>query len=670
MNISEEEQHVSLHLSDSEIDDVVIYDEDSPQHSVEMEDAVIEDAEEEDPVIEEMDEEEIDRLLNQRDARQARSSSAASPSPPPVGPTRSQRRNRARRKAGRIRRRRPRDDEEEVRRYGEDGPGREEPRAEDFFGPDLAELADPIQTEEEAAGYVLPRMLPQVSSEIFLRELWMVIMRMGQKTTKILRNLLIDKNSVSVSNRKRYLVWIKYWTAYMVENHFSVVGEIQTIPTGPHGENEQISGTMGIMMELWRIKLILNHHRLRQLVTWKIEQSAFLVEWLFEMPGTPLDNADTYITTPVMYFKQSEIRAFVQYLTGRFEGMPYHKDIRLLVDIMEVKNAMFYCQTMPGVVMDDEKFRLKDVDFKPDWQREMEDAAALQGMDLEDDDVVIDRFTINRDYWVYTTSYFYDLVRRIYFVDQFPRMQVNRLRDPESYLPDGAVQRLKDWIEAMSRAQGDRFPERLEDAARESFRHPGDLAWLRYRYPDSSTATAASVRKTRGEEEYRNYHSTTELSREMVLARVNQNWTSTVYVVNIFDRYMDTYKGVKWRRSYVIRNADIDEAETVRKWTTTREPLLVEVFTGFWLMMDQKVWPIDDIYVAICMWLRAIHLTRRRVGMSADCVFGDTYIGDIIKKILDGREQEEVQPADRAAEEDYQDRQRRGLPQETTRVHI
>jgi hypothetical protein len=74
-----------------------------------------------------------------------------------------------------------------------------------------------------------------------------------------------------------------------VEHHYEVLGKIISIPTGPNGQMEKLSGSMCIMAELWRMKLILNHHRLDQLCKWTIGSSPFLVKWLVETPGVPLD---------------------------------------------------------------------------------------------------------------------------------------------------------------------------------------------------------------------------------------------------------------------------------------------------------------------------------------------------------------------------------------------
>ena len=42
----------------------------------------------------------------------------------------------------------------------------------------------------------------------------------------------------------------------------------------------------------------------------------------------------------------------VQFITSRIEIIPYHEDIRKLITLTELKTAMFFCRTMPAVLMD------------------------------------------------------------------------------------------------------------------------------------------------------------------------------------------------------------------------------------------------------------------------------------------------------------------------------
>jgi hypothetical protein len=52
---------------------------------------------------------------------------------------------------------------------------------------------------------------------------------------------------------------------------------------------ERISGTSAMMCEIWRLTLVLNFSKLGQLRAYRIVDSPFLVKWLLDLPGIPLD---------------------------------------------------------------------------------------------------------------------------------------------------------------------------------------------------------------------------------------------------------------------------------------------------------------------------------------------------------------------------------------------
>ena len=576
---------------------------------------------------------------------------------------------------------------------------------------------------------ILPNM-ELTHKEVYFRSLYQVICAMGTETTRLLRQLLVEKTPLSQEDRTRCMAWVKYWTAYVVENHYTVLGRVESLPIGKDRATERISGTACMMWELFRLKLILSHHLLSGMRTWCIKSSPFLVQWLIDTPGVDLDpkpikpddlkenagpsaiekhqkatalyEADCVkfqknkllADTPILLMKQSHARHVAQFLTSRLEIVPYHSDICKLIDLLELKTAMFFCRTMPEVVMDVPNMRSdlkKEADqIAQELEKEMlaQSSRGERQAEFRDamQEAVIEhrqqqqqqqggssggeaRFTINRDYLLFCTCYFYPLVRGRYYAETFPRLALERAHDVASYLPEGAVARLEAWCRRLAKGQGDKYLDRLEDVADESMMHQGDREWLTYRFPDESTNVAVVLRKVRGEHAYLDYHAQTGLSADVVLDQVGRNWTSNLYVISLFDRYLSTYKGTNWRDGYVIDSRYIDEEETYDKWSITREPLLVTLFSNFWLLLDRKVLQIDCPYVAICMWMLSIRRTRKAAGMPKDCLADNTNIGDLIDSILEGKSLPE-HISDQRAHQEYSSALKRGLPTEVTRIHI
>jgi hypothetical protein len=502
----------------------------------------------------------------------------------------------------------------------------------DFFD-DPRFIDEEDEPEEHVHGMVLPHVdLSDI--HIYHRELFRVIRAMGTELTRLLTQLLVSKQPLTPPDRNRCNAWVKYWTSYLVENHYEVLGKVIGIPSGPNGAMEKISGSMCIMAEVWRMKLILNHHRLDQVRAWKISDSAFLMEWLHkDAAGVPLDappkapvmkevkggipseadkaehhkaclkfqaELDAFngsrriVDTPIMALKQTQVRKVVQFLTARIKVIPYHEDLRALIENLELKNAVFFCQTMPGkrclslfpsplltlfflgTQLNDDRMRTdmqKEVDrivqemqslmkervqqgqaTASEYADAMRDAFAHQQQQLVDASNVATasgsgRFTVNRDYWIYCTCYFYPLTRELYYVDMFPVMQLERAQDVESYLPAGATDRIQKWCREMAKHQGDKYYDRLTDAAGDALNHDGDMEWHLYKHPEESTNVAVVLRKVRGEAAYEDYHSQTDLSATAMLDNVNISWLSTIYVVNLIDRYFNTYKSTNWQVS-------------------------------------------------------------------------------------------------------------------------
>lgn len=170
-------------------------------------------------------------------------------------------------------------------------------------------LDDPrvIDEDDEADEHVAGMILPKVDltdTNVYYRELFRVCRTMGNETTRLLKQLLVQGIPLSPPERTLCMAWIKYWSSYAVENHYRVLGKILSIPTGEKGAMEKLSGTMCVLGEVWRLKLIVNHHRLHELKNFKISDKPFLIKWLVEAPG----------------WRERDTKSFFFFLPNAFRG--------------------------------------------------------------------------------------------------------------------------------------------------------------------------------------------------------------------------------------------------------------------------------------------------------------------------------------------------------------
>jgi hypothetical protein len=86
---------------------------------------------------------------------------------------------------------------------------------------------DDVDEDERASeGMILPKVDPSVSWNLYMLEFWRVLSRMGTETTALIGRIVRDGQPLSVEDRHRISVWIKYWTGYMIEFHYHGVGRI------------------------------------------------------------------------------------------------------------------------------------------------------------------------------------------------------------------------------------------------------------------------------------------------------------------------------------------------------------------------------------------------------------------------------------------------------------
>lgn len=243
------------------------------------------------------------------------------------------------------------------------------------------------------------------------------------------------------------------------------------------------------------------------------------------------------VDTPVLLLKQSQIRHLLQFITSRLRIVPYHEDMRTLLHILELKSAIFFCRHMPAGLLDEPKFRS---DLR-------NDEAALAGLDPTSTEATERfgkpgvKFRITRNYLVFCASYWYPIKRALYYAERFALMDLPA--EVETVLPRGCVDRFVKWVEQKTRAQGERYADRIEQVGKESMAYPGDKEWHTYACINDSTNTDAILRAVRGEHAYNEYHAQLDASYQVVLGQVGKNITSDMFVFYVFDRYLSTYKG-------------------------------------------------------------------------------------------------------------------------------
>ena len=518
------------------------------------------------------------------------------------------------------------------------------------------------------SGYSLPHYSGKNADMVrYYRVLTTKLKKMGRKTTRVMKMILEENGNISREERGVFIRVKREWQAYMIETyHF--LGELKVMPFGKGGDEVYHSWTLQLFIEVTRIHVILNKTDLPELSRWRISDHPELKEALGDVGNVVEDE-----NIGVLLYNLDEIKETIFRLIGIIDQIPYSKALREFVDLIELKCGTFFCQTMPGLIVNNPSFRIvigsrKKLpplpriiqaynDTKKRYENELEmikesgydisskEADILSLLEPKVQEAIIKRkeleerntrATINRKFLIFCTIYLTKIRRRLYYQSMIPKRVIGGGRSVESLIPEGALERLKEWCGKLAEGLADNFAERFSANCREAYSFPGDKQWYNFRYPRMSKTIEAQVKQLRPETA-RAFFAENNVSAENALERADKSVAARFFVIDLIDRWFMIYRDLRWRDGYVVKNEDIESQ--FDKLSKSKDPFIVQVFSTFWIWLGAKVLVVDDIYSAICLWLVCVRKSRRSAGLPKDTLFGNIYIGDIIDKILKPKEE-------------------------------
>jgi len=166
---------------------------------------------------------------------------------------------------------------------------------------------------------------------------------------------------------------------------------------------------------------------------------------------------------------------------------------------------------------------------------------------------------------------------------------------------------LQYFVERDIKIGSENFEEDYAKACEEGYSFPGDLEWFRFRFTDIPPQTGPMLdcfRKDLAKQFYTNYR----VSQEVVMSAAQQSshsgHASRIFIFNLFDQYMRIHYKIPWKDAVLITNSALSKSENEKKLFSKKSaPLLVQVFSKFWVYYDKKVYMTDDIYEAISYWM-------------------------------------------------------------------
>lgn len=483
------------------------------------------------------------------------------------------------------------------------------------------------------------------------RDLSIRLMRLARRNSSILASLM-SKECVFEWDAAQVRALYQAWLKSMIENGptLNEVKRYQT-PGGIDEETLRVNFNASIFAELSRMHFILHYHQLIKeqenmlgaAVPSREQQKRILSLWSLNLTESQLwteiplpDEIDW--DTPVIKYTQKELMSAVSMLCEIMPDLgsiskpsvrcPYEESTREFMEYFRAlftRNSIFMCQSSC----------LASTLNVPDMRVSL---TQEEDKDEKEKDVEIDPHTPCRpsvEYFVWCSFYFGAIMRRIYYWENIKDNVIRPRIVPKKGLPDvdesqGELDRCRSVIAILAEQLGeDAYEDCYANTCDESYSIPGDAEWFAYKFPVKQPAMGNILYEIRPKLRDR-YWKEAHVALETVLIASKQPRpryfmrTSQLFVINVLDAYLRTMN-VAWRNAAVV----VQDGIELSMWKLSRptSPVLLQVFSRWWVYHDLFYQPCDDIYEALIVWFRILRTHYN------DILFG-TSLKEIADRIL------------------------------------
>lgn len=440
------------------------------------------------------------------------------------------------------------------------------------------------------------------------------------------------------------------WLKTMIENSptLNEVKRYQDPEVDDQTTSFRININAAIFVELSRMHFILHYQQLStehkalldmNSVPTRDEQKRILSLWSLNLTESqlwteiPLPEEIDW-DTPVIKYSQKEVMSAVSMLCEVMNDLgsvskpacsaqcPYEESAREFMEYFRAlftRNAVFACQaSCLASTLNVPSMRT------PIGEGEEEDEEEDAEEEEEEDADTPYRPSFN--YFVWCSFYFGAIMRRIYYWESIK----NNVIRPRIVPKEEELDRCRETIALIAEQLGEEaYEDCYATTCDEAYSIPGDEEWFAYRYPTKQPALGNILYELRPALRDR-YWKEAHVTLETVLAASQQPRpryfmrTSHLFVINVLDAYLRTIN-VAWRNAAVVSQEGIE----LSAWKLSRPtaPVLLQVFSRWWVYHDLFYQPCDDIYEALVVWFRIL-----RTHFD-DELFGTSMI-DIANRIL------------------------------------
>lgn len=287
--------------------------------------------------------------------------------------------------------------------------------------------------------------------------------------------------------------------------------------------------------------------------------------------------------TPIMEYTQSQVRILLWFLTQQINLLSTVDKIvvdefKRVFTVLWLRIGQFYEQTLPITVLDEHE----------EIPADQGGGAAMAANNMP-----------TMAFSVFSALYAGGLVRRLLYYDMLSenRLQIDLRRRPLSYFAEAAQK----WVHKIVIGFADEaFADMFGSIVPEGYNFMGDDQWFKFYWPHKIHSRAACINSFRPHLHKRLF-SEAELNRETVLKAYKTNHVSRLFILKAVDEYLKIQLArIEWMNAVVVYNEDIEYMSTVLE--QSKVPVILQVFSSFWLYDGHCVHVADDLFEVIGLW--------------------------------------------------------------------
>lgn len=212
----------------------------------------------------------------------------------------------------------------------------------------------------------------------------------------------------------------------------------------------------------------------------------------------------------------------------------------------------------------------------------------------------------NRRYAVFCSFYLGEITRRFFHHEELSPNRFGAAEIPSQELLGRMRTRMHNWIHHIVQSFAEEAFEEMymsivtTDNEGGGYTFPGDDGWFRFAWPQRVPSRGAIVTTLRPHM-YRRFFSEVQIDRRLVVNQAEKSHLARLFVLKAVDEYIKlTHPRVEWINGVVIDNGGIEMSAYALKGGLA--PLLVQVFSGYWLYHRGQVYPTDDLFTTLALW--------------------------------------------------------------------